>query len=80
MRLHLIHLVLSHHGTLEFGSPVLPKTPEAIVLHYVDNLDARLEMIFQGYETGSEIAPGIFDRVRALGVGPVAPLPRVSQD
>ncbi len=78
VRLHLIHLVLSHHGTLEFGSPVLPKTPEAIALHYVDNLDARLEMIFQGYETGSEVAPGIFDRVRALGVGPVAALGRVA--
>ncbi|MGC1480593.1 MAG: HD domain-containing protein [Chthoniobacterales bacterium] len=75
VRLHLIHLVLSHHGTLEFGSPVLPKTPEAIALHYVDNLDARLEMIFEGYAKGSEVAEGIFDRVRPLGVGPVAQLP-----
>ncbi len=79
VRLHLIHLVLSHHGTLEFGSPVVPKTPEAIALHYVDNLDARLEMLFQGYETSSEIAPGIFDRVRALGVAPVRPLTQVTQ-
>lgn len=74
LRLHLIHLVLSHHGELQYGSPVLPKTPEAIALHYVDNLDARLEMIFAGYETGAEVAPGIFDRVRPLGVGPVAQL------
>lgn len=80
VRLHLIHLVLSHHGTLEFGSPVAPKTPEAVALHYVDNLDAKLEMFLQGYETGSEVAPGIFDRVRALGVGPVARLPSVSRE
>ena len=76
VRLHLIHLILSHHGALEFGSPVLPKTPEAIALHYIDNLDARLEMIFQGYATGVEVAPGLYDYVRPLGVSPVAPLDR----
>lgn len=74
VRLHLIHLILSHHGALEFGSPVLPKTPEAIALHYVDNLDARLEMIFQGYANGTEVSHGMFDYVRPLGVGPIAPL------
>jgi 3'-5' exoribonuclease len=76
VRLHLIHLILAHHGELEFGSPVVPKTPEAIALHYIDNLDARLEMIFRGYETGSEVAPGIYERVRALNAGPVKPLAR----
>jgi len=75
VRLHLIHLILSHHGALEFGSPVLPKTPEAIALHYIDNLDARLEMILQAYATGKETAPGMFDYVRTLGAGPIAPLP-----
>jgi len=75
VRLHLIHLILSHHGALEFGSPVLPKTPEAIALHYIDNLDARLEMILQAYATGKEVAPGVYDRVRPLEVGPIAPLP-----
>jgi len=40
--LRLKHMVLSHHGALEFGSPVLPMTPEAIALHFIDNLDARL--------------------------------------
>ncbi|MEW6026356.1 MAG: HD domain-containing protein [Planctomycetota bacterium] len=38
----LEHLIASHHGQLEYGAPVLPMTPEAIVLHYLDNLDARL--------------------------------------
>ncbi|MDR2800768.1 MAG: HD domain-containing protein [Desulfovibrio sp.] len=40
---HLLHLVLSHHGTHEFGSPRLPATPEALVLHYADILDAQLK-------------------------------------
>jgi len=36
------HLLLSHHGTMEFGSPVIPMFPEALVLHMLDNLDAKL--------------------------------------
>ena len=40
--LRLKHLVLSHHGTYEFGSPKLPMTPEAIAVHYIDNLDAKV--------------------------------------
>ncbi|MDR1519456.1 MAG: HD domain-containing protein [Planctomycetota bacterium] len=39
----LQHLILSHHGRLEYGSPVLPKTPEAFALHHLDNLDAKVE-------------------------------------
>lgn len=39
--LRLKHMILSHHGTYEFGSPKLPMTPEAIALHYLDNLDAK---------------------------------------
>lgn len=38
----LLHLIYSHHGQYEFGSPVLPATAEAIALHYLDNLDAKL--------------------------------------
>jgi 3'-5' exoribonuclease len=38
----LQHLILSHHGTKEFGSPVLPVTPEAIAVHHLDNLDGKL--------------------------------------
>lgn len=38
----LKHLILSHHGKLEYGSPVLPMTIEAIALTQIDNLDARL--------------------------------------
>jgi 3'-5' exoribonuclease len=40
--LRLKHMIVSHHGTYEFGSPKLPMTPEAIALHYLDNFDAKV--------------------------------------
>jgi 3'-5' exoribonuclease len=39
----LRHSILSHHGEYEFGSPKLPMTPEALAVHYLDNLDAKLK-------------------------------------
>lgn len=42
IRTQLEHLILSHHGMLEFGSPKVPQTLEAIALHHLDNLDAKL--------------------------------------
>ncbi len=36
------HLIISHHGEYEFGSPKLPMFPESLVLHYLDNLDSKL--------------------------------------
>lgn len=41
----LLHIILSHHGSLEFGAPVLPKTREAFFCHYLDNLDAKLNTV-----------------------------------
>lgn len=38
----LTHIILSHHGQLMFGSPVLPMTPEAILLHHLDDMDAKM--------------------------------------
>lgn len=38
----LEHLILSHHGTHEFGSPSLPQTREAVALHYIDDLDSKM--------------------------------------
>jgi 3'-5' exoribonuclease len=43
LALKLKHLVLSHQGQLEFASPVVPKTLEAIILHYADDLDAKAD-------------------------------------
>lgn len=42
LRMQLVHLILSHHGQMEFGSPKLPLTRDAIFLHMVDDLDAKL--------------------------------------
>lgn len=41
------HLILSHHGKLEFGSPTVPMTPEALVLSYLDDLDSKMNLIEQ---------------------------------
>ena len=40
--LHFQHLILSHHGLYEYGSPRLPQTAEAFALHYADNIDAKI--------------------------------------
>ncbi|MBL0714506.1 MAG: hypothetical protein JJV98_12480, partial [Desulfosarcina sp.] len=39
------HLIVSHHGAPEFGSPEPPKTIEAVVLHYIDELDSKINAI-----------------------------------
>jgi 3'-5' exoribonuclease len=41
----LLHLILSHHGRYEFGSPCLPMTVEAILLHHLDDMDAKVNYI-----------------------------------
>ena len=61
LKLHLKHLITSHHGEHEFGSPVRPKTPEAFILHFADNMDAKLNIIDQAYcemdKNGQEWSP-----------------------
>lgn len=74
VRLHLIHLIISHHGELEFGSPTVPKTPEAQALHYIDNLDAKMEMFERGYQVSTELGKNVYERVRPLPGRLVAPL------
>jgi 3'-5' exoribonuclease len=37
------HMILSHHGQLEFGSPKVPQFPEALLLHYLDDMDSKME-------------------------------------
>jgi len=48
--LRLKHMILSHHGSLEHGSPRVPMTPEAMVLHHIDNLDAKLHEFTRSIE------------------------------
>jgi 3'-5' exoribonuclease len=59
LRLLVEHMVLSHHGKLEFGSPKLPMIPEAVLLNFLDDLDAKMHLM------GSE-----FERQEAQGVEP----------
>ena len=61
----LIHMILSHHGTREFGAVVCPATPEAFVLHYIDNIDAKLYMCEAFYE---ELGPGEFTEKKPFGL------------
>jgi len=42
----LMHIIVSHHGSREFGCPVVPATPEAFVVHYLDNLDSKIALTF----------------------------------
>lgn len=74
VRLHLLHLLAAHHGELQFGSPVVPKTPEASALHYVDNLDAKMEMFAGAYANSRHLAPRIQERVWPLPGNLVTPL------
>ncbi len=53
---HFKHIILSHHGTYEFGSPRLPQTAEAMLLHFADNIDAKMSQcrqIFSDIEFGA---------------------------
>jgi 3'-5' exoribonuclease len=51
LRLHLEHMIVSHHGQLDFGSPRLPVTLEAVALHHLDNFDAKLSAFTNVIET-----------------------------
>lgn len=60
----LRHMVLSHHGVYEYGSPVLPMIPEAEMLYLIDNIDARMNTLKKALEP---IEPGNFTpRIFAL--------------
>jgi len=41
--LDLLHAIISHHGELEWGAPKRPRSAEALVLHHIDNLDAKVK-------------------------------------
>lgn len=54
MKTLLEHLVISHHGQYEFGSPKLPMFPEALMLHYLDDLDSKMESMRAHFEREAE--------------------------
>lgn len=53
----LEHMVLSHHGQQEFGSPVMPLTKEALLLSLIDNLDSKMVVVNKAL---SDVEPGAF--------------------
>jgi 3'-5' exoribonuclease len=59
LKVLVLHMILSHHGKLEFGSPKLPMIPEALVLNFLDDLDAKMQSV-----------QGEFDKSIREGKGP----------
>src|ERR1700731_879367 len=51
----LEHLIISHHGEYEFGSPKLPMFPEALLLHYMDDLDSKVEAMRVQFEREADL-------------------------
>jgi 3'-5' exoribonuclease len=69
LRMLVEHMVLSHHGKLEFGSPKLPMIPEAVLLHYLDDLDAKMHPMrseFERHEAQGGEASEMTDWVRSM--------------
>jgi 3'-5' exoribonuclease len=69
LRMLVEHMVLSHHGKLEFGSPKLPMIPEAVLFHYLDDLDAKMHTMrseFERHEAQGGEAGEMTDWVRSL--------------
>lgn len=62
LRLRVVHAILAHHGKLEHGSPVLPMTLEAIVLHGADHLDAHVQGALDQYERSYEDGESFTER------------------
>jgi 3'-5' exoribonuclease len=50
MIMRIKHLILSHHGRLEYGSPVKARTPEAVLLHQIDMIDSRMGMVQNAFD------------------------------
>lgn len=50
LKILLEHMIISHHGHYEFGSPKLPMFPEALMLHYLDDLDSKMESMRAQFE------------------------------
>ncbi len=53
LKIMIEHLIISHHGQYDFGSPKLPMFPEALMLHYLDDLDSKMEAMRAQFERES---------------------------
>jgi len=75
LAMELRHIILSHHGILEYGSPKRPKTLEALIIHFIDDMDAKVNA-FQGFientaddESGWTPFHRLFERFIYKGTG-----------
>jgi len=55
LKILIEHLIISHHGQYEFGSPKLPMFPEALMLHYLDDMDSKMEAMRAQFERDAEL-------------------------
>jgi 3'-5' exoribonuclease len=65
----VMHLILSHHGKLEFGSPKLPMIPEALMLNFLDDMDAKMQTVATEFERAARQGKGpgeMTERIWAL--------------
>ena len=89
VRVLVEHMIVSHHGELEYGSPKVPLFPEALLLHHLDNLDSKMEAmrglidndrqvegVFTGYNNALERAA--LKKAKYLDDSPAAPKPAVN--
>ena len=87
LRRHLLHMLLAHHGKLEYGSPKLPSSPVALMLAYLDDLDSKVEammrLIAEPQVEGdwTRMSP-MFERpiYRRRAIGPCAPAQAIVED
>lgn len=81
LQMQLIHLILSHHGKLEYGSPVRPQTREAYALHYADNTEAYMTVFAAETQKAADRGQAwtnfnkMFDSYLYAGNIPKAPVP-----
>ena len=69
LRLLVEHMILAHHGKLEFGSPKLPMTPEAMLLSALDDLEAKFQTLrneFAAAKTAGKSADEVTEWVRSM--------------
>ncbi len=64
LKLHAKHLILAHHGKLEYGSPKVPLTIEALIVHYVDDLDSKVNMVLEFI--AEDVQPGEWTAVNRM--------------
>ena len=70
-------MIISHHGQYEFGSPKLPMFPEALMLHYLDDLDSKMESMRAQFEREAELDTSV-DQLQSVAGSAAAEYQEVS--